>query len=425
MTFDEKFSRAYRASVEAAPEPADLADRILKAATTAESSDATSNRKHKALWRRPALIGACAAASLALVAALPAIIPALESDLNIAVSTTDAEEKPASISSEKTTAAPAQSGDSALLPGLSVKAYAADGNELVVPEWAEGRGYFWGEPYANEEEAPIALFYPGGASGTGADTMWPEDDGSITQAYFMADTFTLEGSNIKRIQIHVSEGELYLQSVDTDVRGDDKVGEEGLDPRQRGVRDGYEDCDALGYYDWMEQDAEGHWWTHENVFRMKRMGQVIDLSKDDDERVGTREIQFGLLSMATTSAKDKPVNWMADDHFADTLEMPSFIFDGAQLTITATFDDGSRETQVIDLHRDMVLADEDGIAPAQPIQLYEDVFDKRNTSAVDLAYGTLASKTNEPFPYADEVANQYADAVMPPMPAWSQPYSIG
>lgn len=424
MTLDEKFSRAYRASVEAAPAPADLADRILKAAKTAEPSDTTNSRKYVAFWRRPALIGACAAASLALVAALPAIMPALESALNTPALTADTDKQPLSTPSEKTAAAPAQSGDSSLLPGLSVRAYAADGSELTVPEWAEGRSYFWGEPYANEEEAPIALFYPGGASGTGADTMWPEDDGSITQAYFMADTFTLEGSNIERIQIHVSEGELYLQSVDTDVRGDDKIGEEGLDPRQRGARDGYEDCDALSYYDWMEQDTEGHWWTHENVFRMKRMGQVIDLSKDDDERVGTREIQFGLLSMATTSAEDKPANWMADGHFADTLEMPRFIFDGTQLTITATFDDGSRETQVIDLHRDSVLADEDGIAPAQPIQLYEDVVDKRNTSAVDLAYGTLASKTNEPFPYADEVANQYADTVMPPMPAWSQPYSI-
>ena len=423
MTFDEKFSRAYRASVEAALEPADLTDRILKATEAAKSSTATNTRKQAPFWRRPALIGACAAASLALVAALPAIMPALEETLHSAPSVTDTDEQPASTSSEKTATAPAQSDDASLLPGLSVKAYAADGSEFIVPEWSKGRSYFWGEPYTNEKETPIALFYPGGASGTGADTMWPEDDGSITRAYFMADTFTLEGSNIERIQIHVSGGELYLQSVDTDVHGDDKVGEEGLDPRQRGTRDGYEDCDALSYYDWMEQDAEGHWWTHENVFRMKRMGQVIDLSKSDDERVGTRNIQFGLLSLATTSARDKSADWMADGHFVDTLADPECAFDGVRLTITATFSDGTCETQVIDLHRDLVLADEGGVAPAQPVQLYEDVFDKRNTTAVDLAYGTLASKTNEPFPYADKMANQYADAVMPPMPAWSQPYS--
>lgn len=423
MTFDEKFSRAYRALVEAAPEPTDLADRILKTAKTAGTSGAANTHKQMSLWRRPALIGLCTAASLALIAALPAIMPALESALNAPISATDADQQPASAPSNKTAPTPAQSDDTPLLPGLSVKAYAADGSELIIPEWAKGRGYFWGEPYANDEEKPIALFYPGGASGAGADTMWPEDDGSFTQAYFMADTFTLEGSNIERVQIRVSEGELYLQSVDTDVRGDDKVGEEGLDPRQRGARGGYEDCDALGYYDWMEQDSEGRWWTHENVFRMKRMGQVIDLSRSDDKRVGTRNIQFGLLSLATTSAHDKSAGWMANDHFVDTLVDPECAFDGVQLTITATFNDGTCETQVIDLHRDLVLADEDGIAPAQPVQLYEDVFDKRNTSAVDLAYGTLASITNEPFPYTDEVANQYADAVMPPMPAWSQPYS--
>ena len=423
MTFDKKFSRAYRASVKAAPEPADLADRILSAVKAADSSGAANTRKQTLLWRRPTLIGLCAAASLALVAALPAIMPTLESALDTPISTTDAEEQPASTSPEKTATTSAQSDDASLLPGLSVKAYAADGSELIVPEWAKGRSYFWGEPHASGGEMPIALFYPGGASGTGADTMWPEDNGSITQAYFMADTFTLEGTNIERIQIHVSEGELYLQSINTDVRSDDKIGEEGLDPRQRGMRDGYEDCDALGYYDWIEQDAEGHWRTHENVFRMKRMGQVIDLSRSDDERVGTRNIQFGLLSLATTPAHDKSADWMADNHFADSLADPEYTFDGVQLTITATFNDGTCETQVIDLHRDTVLADEDGVAPAQPIQLYEDVFDKRNTSAIDLAYGTLANKTNDPFPYADEVANQYADTIMSPMPARSQPYS--
>ena len=36
MTFDEKFSRAYRASAEAALEPADLTDRILKATEAAK-----------------------------------------------------------------------------------------------------------------------------------------------------------------------------------------------------------------------------------------------------------------------------------------------------------------------------------------------------------------------------------------------------
>lgn len=71
MTFDEKFSRAYRASAEAALEPADLTDRILKATEAAKSSTATNTRKQAPFWRRPALIGACAAASLALVAALP------------------------------------------------------------------------------------------------------------------------------------------------------------------------------------------------------------------------------------------------------------------------------------------------------------------------------------------------------------------
>lgn len=101
MTFDEKFSRAYRASVEAALEPADLTDRILKATEAAKSSTATNTRKQAPFWRRPALIGACAAASLALVAALPAIMPALESAPDTPAFTTDVDEQSTSTSSEK------------------------------------------------------------------------------------------------------------------------------------------------------------------------------------------------------------------------------------------------------------------------------------------------------------------------------------
>ena len=126
--------------------------------------------------------------------------------------------------------------------------------------------------------------------------------------------------------------------------------------------------------------------------------------------------------LATTSAEGKHADWISDNHFADTLEQPACLFDGVKLTITATFDDGSCETQVIELHRDQVLADDNGM-PAWPIERYTDVFASSDAPRTDLAYGTLVSKTDEPFPYADEAANQYADIVMPPMPAESEPWS--
>lgn len=448
MTFDESFSRAYRTSVEAIPEPANLVAGILESAEaqgtpadteTSASTFATpfgsprrSRRRtpshhvrRKSPWVRPLLAGICATASLALVAALPAVAPTLESALNPAVSPRTANGPSAPTAAEDASAeAATQPERTPLVPGLSVKAYAIGGEASDIPSWAQGPDHSWGGPYIEGVEEPLALFYPGGASGTGEITMWPEEDGSVTQAYFIANTFTLEGSNIARIQIRTSEGELYLQSIDEDVHGDRTVDLWGLDPRERGTRVGYEDCDVISSYDWMEQDANGQWHSHQDAFRMKRMGAVIDLSKSDDERVGTRDIQFGLLSLATTSAKGKPAGWMSDPHFVETLAQPEHIFDGTQLTITATFDDGTCETQVIELHRDEVLADEDGIEPARPIQLYENVFDQENTTCTELAYGTLVSKTDEPFPYADEAANQYASTLMPPMPPESEPFSI-
>lgn len=449
MTFDEKFSRAYRASVEATPHPADLADNILKAvkdqetagvspvetSPTASSGTQASHHspqyscrnaarpKRAPFWKRPLLAGACAAASLALVAALPALAPILEESPQVESEeiTVHRQTCPASVNEE--VAEPAAAASSApIAPGLSVRAYALEGSDASIPEWAQDAESSWGEPFIEGEDEPIALFYPGGASGSGESTMWPEEDGSVTQAAFGSDTFTVEGSNIARIQIRASDGELYLQSVDEDVRGDRAVDLWGLDPRERGTRAGYEDCDALGFFDYTEQDAGGQWHTHENAFRMKRMGNVIDLSKNDDARVGTRDIQFGLLSLATTSAEGKPADWMSDKHFADTLEQPAYLFDGVKLTITATFDDGSCETQVIELHRDQVLADDNGM-PVRPIKRYTDVFASSDASCTDLAYGTLVSKTDEPFPYADEAANQYADTVMPPMPPDSEPWS--
>ncbi|WP_302963510.1 hypothetical protein [uncultured Adlercreutzia sp.] len=450
MSFSDSFGPAYRAAVESTPVPDDLAARIIGHAVQEGAAPAAARARNRCgtvgsrnpLRLRAARVIACAAAALALVAALPVALSRGEYE-NPPGGTLPQEEAPAAAQTDDSEAE--SNSPTPAPPGLALKAYAADGTELSAPEHGKEENDPWGEPIVLGQ-APFALFYPSGASGSGADTLWPEEGGAITAAVFLPETFTLEGANIQRIQIYSSGCELYLQSIDRDVKGMLKVGLEGLDPRRRGSQVGYEDCDALSFYDRMEKDDAGRAHTHEDVFRMKRMGSVIDLSKEDDGRVGTRDIQFGLLALAT-SPDAKTIGQMSDNHFADTLPQPENPFDGTILTITATFDDGSCETQVIELHRESVVANDEGTEPAMPLRRYSDELFKKDPTpflgkrppllthyadelfakeltAVDVAYGVLLSKTAEPFPYADEPANQYADTVMPPMPAFSQPYSI-
>ncbi|WP_304426403.1 hypothetical protein [uncultured Adlercreutzia sp.] len=462
MSFDDNFARAYREAVEDEGIPAGLADRTLKAVRTeiaryddgecapmapsrSGSSRAFAPRvSHTRRWA--AVGGACLAAAIAFALAAPVALPSLEEVLRTSASiepeSGDAEGTSTGIegaagnstSADGHTSGTSSAEDAAPAgPGLTLRAYAADGSELALPSdataaegelppWARDMTSSWGDPYAGENPT-VALFYPNGASGSGSDTMWPEEDGSVTTAVFWPDTFTVEGSNIVRVQIHVSQGELYRQTIDRDVHGIYKVGLRLLDPRLRGSLAGYQDCDALGTYDRLVQNDEGHWHTVQDVFRMKRMGKIIDLSKEDDSRVGTRDIQFGYLDTANTENPGE-LNWMSDNHFANSLNKPANSVNGSTLTITATFDDGSCETQVVAVRREGFVANDDGTAPAEPYERYSAEAMKTGRSRIDVAYGVLVSKTDDPFPYANEPANLYADAVMPPMPAYSEPYSI-
>lgn len=429
MTFDDKFTRAYQHAVETAPTPEGLADRTIRAATRKDGSAVTGRGPSPHPLRRGrtthrlVLSGACAAA-LALVLAAPLALSAFDGPQALAPQNANGDAPGENAAVE---ASPADSNAAApealpLLPGLTPRAYAADGSPITPPPWLPSGDPSWNKPYAEDRSETVALFYPGGSSGSGADTMWPEPDGSITTALFGSETFTVEGSNIERVQIHVSRGELFLQSIDQDVVGDARVGEEGLDPRLRGSLEHYEDCDALGSYYWADQDTDGSWYTRENVFRMKRMGSVIDLLKSEDDRVGTRDIQFGLLQLANTPQTDNP-HEVSENNFAETLEWPRQGIKGTVLTVTATFEDGTRRTQVIEIKQVDCVYDE-RVSSNEPVRLYKGEELVEGEWVDRVTYGALVSETDDPFPYADRPANEYADDVMPPMPADSQPYVV-
>jgi len=348
--------------------------------------------------RRPLVAAvACAAAALALVAAAPlALTAALGGG-----------EDPSSPVAADNTGQQRGNLEAALgNHGFTIRAYAADAD-------SEENAYEWGTAMVSGNDQPIALFYP--QSGGHTDTLWAEENGDITYAVFQ-DAFTVEGDNIERVQIHVSDGELYRQTIERNVPAYRRQGLLGPDPSQRGKWYGYEDCDALGYLERLVRDENGHQSRQDDVTRFKRIGAVIDLSKSDDERVGTRDIQFGQVIMATTPADDVPFvppgGTALEDMFRKVLARP----EGSaptHFTITVTFSDGTCKTQVIELRDGWTDAGEDGNL-LHPVRIETE---RVEPDSMWVVYGAVIEENDEPFPYADLPANEYADTVMLPTPS--------
>lgn len=348
--------------------------------------------------RRPlAAAAACAVAALALVAAAPLA-------LTIAP---HGDEDPSSPVAADNTGQQHDNLEAALgNHGFTIRAYAADAN-------SEEDAYEWGTAVVSGNDQPIALFYP--QSGGHTDTLWAEENGDITYAVFQ-DAFTVEGDNIERIQIHVSDGELYRQTIERNVPVYRRQSLLGPDPAQRGKWPGYEDCDALGYLERLVRDENGRQTRQDDVTRFKRIGAVIDLSKSDDERVGTRDIQFGQVIMATTPADDvpfvPPAGTALEDMFRKVLKHPESS-DPTRFTITVTFNDGTCKTQVIELREGWTDTDKDG-NPLHPVRIETE---RVEPDSMWVVYGAVVEENDEPFPYADLPANEYADTVMLPTPS--------
>lgn len=355
----------------------------------------------KPFWRRPLPVAiTCAAAALALVAALPVALTIGPSGSAGVASLITADN--AGQQTDALETAPSNHG-------FAIRAYAAGADD-------KGDACDWGTAMVSGSDQPVALFYSGAGGGT--DTLWAEENGDITYAEFLQ-AFTVEGDAIERIQIHVSEGELYRQTIERDVPIYRRQSLRGPDPSQRGKWYGYEDCDALGYLGRLAQDENGHQVWHEDVTRLKRIGTVIDLSRSDDERIGTRDIQFGQVLMATTPADSIPLAPGDGEALKNMLEKPPAYPEDTEaaepvcFTITVTFTDGTCKTQVIELRDGWAAADEDG-NPIHPVHIETTRADPDSEHVV---YGAVVEENNKPFPYADLPANEYADTVMLPTPA--------
>lgn len=401
MSFNEEFSKAYRKFVDEEGKPNGLEDRIMASIKTASDkpdSKAVQVKRHASRFHRPlpvAVASACAA--LAIVAAVP-----------IALSFVGSVE-PTTPSNDSTTT------NQIIGPFLeesnfSIKAYAAKReNPIIMPG-----------------EENLVFFDPNGSAS--GDTFWLDENGERVNAHFLSSTFTIEGKDISRIQMAISQGELYGQTnqiFDTREHPELEVAENELDdPRLRGKLKGYEECDALGDY-WFKAPDDPPWKDSiQNIFRMKRIGKVVDAKVSEDSRVGTDQIQFGFLEFYDDDESEGRVlsfEEMVDGDGRrlnnDAVRYKTKI-DGAILTVTVTFKDGKCETQVIELH-DGVLACDDDCKLIEPARFFD--ASKGDVCGELILYGTLLRTTDEPFPYSDMEANEYAFELMPTVPKYIDP----
>ncbi|NBJ67436.1 hypothetical protein [Adlercreutzia caecimuris] len=431
MSFDDQFRHAYRMAVNSSPLPNDLEERLYNGVQAEKPAAAGATPKwrtapvERTFRKRPlATAITCAAAALALVAAIPLALSApLTTSRPVAASGAAEDASSGGAAAETTNlveelaAEPGNNAVSDMLAtafeasGFAVRAWAADGQTLIMPD-----------------QDNLIIFNRNGS--TGADTLWYDDEGKLTGAEFLPYTFTVEGEDIARVQMHLSSGEFYRQTseyVDARQNPDIRVGEEGLDPHLRGTRPHYEDCDALGTYSFSAADEPDYSHSLEYVFRMKRMGATVDLTADSTPDLGSDRIQFGLIlteNIYLEGPAKSAEEWVKGD--GRTLVEPLLgQYEKALLTITVTFADGHFETQVIQLRAGMLAIDDDEQL-IEPLRFYDPALDGPFNGNFAL-YGALLSATDEPFPYADLPANKYADAVMPALPqeldvqaAWDQ-----
>ena len=267
------------------------------------------------------------------------------------------------------------------------------------------------------------------------ETILPSEDGRIvfdrthsqwTQAgeaegYFTGCTFTVEGEGISRVQASISAGELYRQDVTTISQISDPIAfNRAVDwsDRFRGLDGTLSSCDSVVVVKWDAEeggDLNGEEPRSDQEIQaalLKRYGSVIDLALADAPGIEDGTTCFGLFN---PDAEGDPLS----------------LFDGATLTVTATFEDESTSTQVITLHEAMFRVDplyadnptyfnmtseitSREVKDADPeTHMVTPLANDDGTYSIASVFGEVVSDTNDSFPSASAQANEFASALMP------------
>lgn len=237
-----------------------------------------------------------------------------------------------------------------------------------------------------------------------------DDNGTYTGCLFK-----VEAEGVKTVQAHISKGMLYrydTQNVSYASNSELLYEASTWKPLKRGLGEHLSAYDkvAVGIAnDGLSKDDPNK--TYQ-VQMSKRLGQTAELNYDE----GDEGAYFGLW---TDEVGDPDAS---DDSMRDQFGAIANAFEGAELTVTVTFEDGHTSTQVINLHAGNFLADwndasgEDlGALAIQPTLLEDGAEVPDSALVLRTVYGEVASSTSEAFPYANEPINEYANTTDEPM----------
>lgn len=237
-----------------------------------------------------------------------------------------------------------------------------------------------------------------------------DDNGTYTGCLFK-----VEAEGVKTVQAHISKGMLYrydTQNVSYASNSELLYEASTWKPLKRGLGDHLSAYDkvAVGIAnDGLSKDDPNK--TYQ-VQMSKRLGQTAELNYDE----GDEGAYFGLW---TDEVGDSDAS---DDSMRDQFGTIANAFEGAELTVTVTFEDGHTSTQVINLHAGNFLADwndasgEDlGALAIQPTLLEDGTEVPESALVLRTVYGEVASSSGEAFPYANEPINEYANTTDEPM----------
>ena len=237
-----------------------------------------------------------------------------------------------------------------------------------------------------------------------------DDNGTYTGCLFK-----VEAEGVETVQAHISKGMLYrydTQNVSYASNSELLYEASTWKPLKRGLGEHLSAYDkvAVGIAnDGLSKDDPNK--TYQ-VQMSKRLGQTAELNYDE----GDGNTYFGLW---TDEVGDSGAS---DDSMRDQFGTIANAFEGAELTVTVTFEDGHTSTQVINLHAGNFLADwydasgEDlGALAIQPTLLEDGAEVPDSALVLRTVYGEVASSTSEAFPYANEPINEYANTTDEPM----------
>lgn len=262
-------------------------------------------------------------------------------------------------------------------------------------------------------------------------------DQYANEGFYSGCVFSVESSEkeITRIQANVSKGELYRVTSKVFSReSDPEFAREANGWKWYKIGQGdylkkYDYVAGVPYYGTIHEGEENLGKDRNDPSRTskvnlyQRLGPTIDTDVVSEPETDLCNYAFGLWTNEPFDMvaydPDNPDNYYPDANINRALDT----LDGAQLTVTVTFADGTSATQVIDLHaadfKANIITTADGINHVEelvpeiievPERTLDQIIEDRNNgfASIHTLYG-LVNKTNEePFP-CGEASYPYLD----------------